>query len=186
MHSLTSLKIVVELWYHPGTFGATCICLVFLECPTLFYYPCCSLRLRYATLEGSGDKNITKKHPILWSDTLPSNTDHINSATIILSASSRSTWWSWSNRLWYSPPTTTEAWTTSAPGKPDARPETSPGSPRTNRKRKRSSWFSNLLPQSPVRDLTIEQKFQLPLATRGGTSLGSGSKAQVEILACSK
>ena len=35
MHCLTSPKMVAELWCHQGTFGKTCICLPFLECPTL-------------------------------------------------------------------------------------------------------------------------------------------------------
>ena len=37
MHCLTSLKIEAELWCHPGTFGANCVGLLFLECPTLFF-----------------------------------------------------------------------------------------------------------------------------------------------------
>ena len=36
-HCLTSLKIAVELQCHEGTFSATCLCLLFLECPNLFY-----------------------------------------------------------------------------------------------------------------------------------------------------
>ena len=36
MHCLTSLKIMVDLWCHPGCFTAACVCLLFLECPTLY------------------------------------------------------------------------------------------------------------------------------------------------------
>ena len=36
MHCQTSLKKVAELWCHQGTFAA-CLCLLFLECPTLLY-----------------------------------------------------------------------------------------------------------------------------------------------------
>ena len=38
MHSLTSLKIVAELSCHQGTFSATCVCLLFGACLTLFNY----------------------------------------------------------------------------------------------------------------------------------------------------
>ena len=41
MHYLTSLKIVAKSWHHPGTFRATWICLLSLECPTLFYLLLC-------------------------------------------------------------------------------------------------------------------------------------------------
>ena len=37
MHCLTSLKILAELWCHLDTFGANCVGLLFLECPTLFF-----------------------------------------------------------------------------------------------------------------------------------------------------
>ena len=37
MHCLTSLKILAELRCHQGTFSAASVCLLFLECPTLFY-----------------------------------------------------------------------------------------------------------------------------------------------------
>ena len=33
VHCLTSLKILAELWCHPGTFSSTCLWLLFLECP---------------------------------------------------------------------------------------------------------------------------------------------------------
>ena len=36
MHCLTSLKIIAESSCHPGTFDATCICWLYLQCPTLF------------------------------------------------------------------------------------------------------------------------------------------------------
>ena len=28
---------MAELWCHQGTFGATCVCLLFLECPTFYF-----------------------------------------------------------------------------------------------------------------------------------------------------
>ena len=37
MHCPTSLKMVAELWCHQGTFSAICLCLLLLECPTLFH-----------------------------------------------------------------------------------------------------------------------------------------------------
>ena len=51
MHCLTSLKFVAELWCHPGTFSATCICLLILECSTLFKVLFCKILLRINHLE---------------------------------------------------------------------------------------------------------------------------------------
>ena len=36
MLCLTSLNILAELWCHQGPFSATYVCLLLLECPTLF------------------------------------------------------------------------------------------------------------------------------------------------------
>ena len=37
MHCLTSLRVEVELWCHPGTFGATSVILLFLKYPIIFH-----------------------------------------------------------------------------------------------------------------------------------------------------
>ena len=37
LHCMTGMKVVTELWCHPGTFIATCIFLLFLESSILFY-----------------------------------------------------------------------------------------------------------------------------------------------------